>query len=155
MLSNFYTYKEVVETISQSHLGEGGSSDVADEHGGSRSCDHVSVFMTSLGNELRVLEFWLVLMFGIMKSFCKLERANDSQILAIKLNKRNQQDQIIGHSLVETDELRLEPGLKQLKQVFRYYFSKSEKCPLVEESAMDTLNISSRSESVQGCEWQL
>ena len=155
MLSNFFAYKEVVETISQSHLGEGGSSDVADEHGGSQSCDHVSVFMTSVGNELRVLEFWLVLMFGIMKSFCNLERANDSQILAVKPNKRNQQDQIIGYSLVGRYELRLEPGSKQLKKVFRYYFSKSEKCPLVAESAMDTSNISSRSERVQGCEWQL
>ena len=41
-----------------------------------------------------------------MKSFWKLERTNESQILAVKANNRNQQDQILGCSLVETNKLR-------------------------------------------------
>ena len=80
------------------------------------SCDHFSVFRTSVENVLSRFHFLLFLMLGNMKSFWKLGRANDSQILAIKPNYRNQQGQIIGCSLVETNKLRLEPGLKKLKQ---------------------------------------
>ena len=98
------------------------------------------------------LEFLLVLMLGIMKRFWKLERGNDSQTLVVKPKNRNQQDQILGCSLVETNELRQEPGLKKLKQMLMKYFSRSEKCSLVPESLIDTSNFSLSSESMQGCE---
>ena len=87
-----------------------------------------------------------------MKSFWKLERTNDSQILAVKQNNRNQQDQILAFSLVEENELRHEPGLMKLNQVFNNYISRSEKCPFVPEKSMDTSNFPRRFESMQGCE---
>ena len=91
-----------------------------------------------------------------MKSFWKFEGSNDSQILAEKQINRNQQDQILGCSLVETNKLRQEPGFKKLNQVFKNYVSRSEKCPLVAESAMDTSNVPLRSgESLQRCEYVL
>ena len=94
-------------------------------------------------------------MFGITKSFWKFERSNDSQILPKKQNNLNQQDQILGCSLVETNKLRQEPGFKKLNQVFKNYVSRSEKCPLVAESSMVTSNFPSSSESMQGCEYVL
>ena len=115
------------------------------------SCDKLLVFRTSVENVLSWLEFLLVLMFGTMKSFWEFERSNDSQILAEKQNNRDQQDQVLGFSLVETNKLRQEPGFKKLNQVFMNYVSRSEKCQLVQESAMDTSNFPSSSESMQGC----
>ena len=94
-------------------------------------------------------------MFGIMKIFWKFEGSNDSQILAEKQNNRDQQDQILGCSLVETNRLRQKPGFKKLNQVFKNYVSRSEKCPLVAESSMDTSNFPSSGESMQGCEYVL
>ena len=156
LTDNFHSSNEVVETFSQVHLGEGGSSDVTDRQGRVESCDKLSVFRTSVENVLSWLEFLLVLMFGIMKSFWKFERSNDSQILAGKQNNRNQQDQILGCSLVETNKLRQETGFKKLNQVFKNYVSRSEKGPLVKESSMDTSNFpSSSGGSMQGCEYVL
>ena len=116
LTDNFQSYNEVVETFSQFHLG-GGSSDVTDGQRRVESCDKLSVFRTSVENVLSWLEFLLVLMFGVMKSFWKFERSNDLQILAEKQNNRNRQDQIFGCSLVETNKLRQEPGFKKLDQV--------------------------------------
>ena len=48
MADNFHVYYEVVETISQSHLGEGESSDVTDRRRHVESCDHLLVFTTSV-----------------------------------------------------------------------------------------------------------
>ena len=84
LTDNFHSYNEVVETFSQFHLGGGGSSDVTDGQRRVESCDKLSVFRISVENVLSWLEFLLVLMFGIMKSFWKFERSNDSQILAEK-----------------------------------------------------------------------
>ena len=150
--SNFYSYKEVVETFCYVHLGEGGNSDVMDRPRRVESCDNLSVFRTSVGNVLTWLEFLLFLMLGIKKSFWKLERGNDSKILAVKPFTRNQRDQILGCSSVETNEWRQEPGLEKLKQVFRNYVSRSEKCQLVPENAIDTSNFPSSIENMQGCE---
>ena len=155
LTDNFHSSNEVLETFSQVHLGGGGSSDVTDGQRHVESCDKLSVFRTSAENGLSWLEFLLVLMFGIMKSFWKFERSNDSEILAEKQNNQNQQDQILGCSLVDTNELRQEPGFKKLNQVFKNYVSRSEKCPLVAESSMDTSNFPSSSESMQGCEYVL
>ena len=155
LTDNFHSHIELVETISQVHLGGGGSSDVTDGQRLVKSCDNLSVFRTSVENLLSWLEFLLVLMFGIMKSFWKFERSNDSQILAEKQNHRNQQDQILGCLLVETNKLRQEPGFKKLNQGFKNYVSRSEKCSLVAESSVDTSNFPSSSESMQGCEYVL
>ena len=155
LTDHFHSSNEVVETFSQVHLGGGGSSDVTDGQKRVESCDHLSVFRTSVENVLSWLEFLLVLMFGIMKSFWKFERSNDSQILAEKQNNRDQQDQILGCSLVETNKLRQEPGFKKLNQVFKNYVSRSVKCQLVQESSMDTSNFPSSSEIMQGCEYVL
>ena len=156
LTDNFHGYNEVVKTISQFHVGEGGSSDVTDRPRGVEPCDHLSVFRTLVGSILSWLEFLLVLIIGIMKSFWKLERANDSKILAVKPNNRNKQDQILGCSLIETNELGQKPSLKKLKQVFKTYVSRSEKCPSVPESAMNTSNFPQRSsENMQGCECEL
>ena len=152
LTDNFHSSNEVVETFSQVHLGGGGSSDVMDGQTRVESCDKLSVFRTSDENVLSWLEFLLVLMFGIKKSFWKFERSNDSQILAEKQNNRDQQEQILGFSLVETNKLRQEPGFTKLNQVFKNYVSRSEKCQLAQESAMDTSNFPSSSESMQGCE---
>ena len=81
-----------------------------------------------------------------------MEKSNDSQIIAVKPNNQNQQDQILGCSLVETNELRQETGLTKLKQVFKIYNSRSVKFPLVPESAMDTSNFPSPSGIMQGCD---
>ena len=94
-------------------------------------------------------------MLGIRKNFWKLDRANISQILAVKPNSRNEQDNTSGCSLVETNELRQEQDLKRLKQVFKNYVSRSEKCPLDSESVMDTSNFPPRSESLQRSECEL
>ena len=155
LTDNFHSSNEVVETFSQVHLGGGGSSDVGDGQRRVESCDQLSVFKTSVENVLSWLEFLLVLMFGIMKSFWKFGRSNDSQILAGKQNNRNQQDQILGCSLVETNKLRQEPGFKKLNQGFKNYVSRSEKCSLVAESSVDTSNFPSSSERMQGCEYVL
>ena len=152
LTDNFHSSNEVVETFSQVRLGGGGSSDVTDGQRRVESCNKLSVFRTSVENVLSWLEFLLVLMFGIMKSFWKFERSNYSQILAEKQNNRDQQDQIIRCSLVETNKLRQEPGFKKLNQGFKNYVSRSEKCQLVQESAMDTSNFPSSSESMQGCQ---
>ena len=84
LTDNFHSSNEVVETFSQFHLGGGGSSDVTDRQRRVESCDKLSVFRRLVGNVLSWLEFLLVLMFGIIKSFWKFERSNDSQILAEK-----------------------------------------------------------------------
>ena len=152
LTDNFQSYNEVVETFSQFHLGGGGSSDVTDRQRRMESCDNLSVFRTSVENILSWLEFLLVLMFGTMKSFWKFERSNDSQILAEKQNNRDQQEQILGFSLVKPNKLRQEPGFKKLNQVFKNYVSRTEKCQLVQEREMDTSNFPSSSESMQGCE---
>ena len=80
------------ETIIQLNLG--GSSDITKRRRLVDSRDHLSVFRTwkLVGNVLSWLEFLLVLVLGIMKKFVKLERANDSQIIAVKPKNRNQQD---------------------------------------------------------------
>ena len=70
MADNFHGYNVVVETISLSHLGEGGSSDVTDSQMHVKFCDLLSVFRTSVKNVLSWLDFLLVLMFGITKRFC-------------------------------------------------------------------------------------
>ena len=114
LADSFRNYNEVVETISQINLGEGGSGGVTDRRWRVESCDHLSVLRTSIENILSWLEFFFFLMLGIVKSFWKLERNNDSQILALKPNNRNQQDHVLGCSLIETNELRQEPGLKKL-----------------------------------------
>ena len=90
-----------------------------------------------------------------MKSFWSVKRANDSPILAVKTNNRNQQDQILGCLLIEKNELRYEPGLKKPKQVSKNYISRSENCPIVPEIAMDTSNVPPPNESRQGCEYGL
>ena len=128
LTDKFHSYNQVVETFSQFHLGGGGSSDVTDRQKRVESCDKLSVFRTSVENVLSWLEFLLVLMFGIMKSFWKFEKSNDSQILAEKQKNRDQQEQILGCPLVETDKLRQEPGFKKLNQVFKNYVLRSEKC---------------------------
>ena len=87
LAGSFRNYNEVVETISQVKLGEGGSSGVTDRRWRVESCDHLSVLRTSIEKCLSWLEFFLFLMLGIVKSFWKLERANDS----LKPNNRNQQ----------------------------------------------------------------
>ena len=152
LAGNFYCYNEVVETISQVILVERGSNDVTEKQRRVESCDHLSVFGTLVESVLSWLEFLLVLMLGIKRKFWKLEKTNDSQILAVKPNNQNQQDQVLGCSLVETYELRQETGLMKLKQVFKNYNSRSGKSPLVPESAMDTSNFPPCSGSMQRCD---
>ena len=69
LTDNFQSYKEVVETFSRFHVGEGGSSDVTDRERSVESCDKLSAFRTSVGRVLSWLKFLLILMLGIMKSF--------------------------------------------------------------------------------------
>ena len=91
-------------------------------------------------------------MLGILERFWKLERGNDSQISAVKRNNRDQQEQNLRCSLVDTSALRKDPGLEKLKQVFKNYVSRSDECPFVTESAMDTSDVPPRSQRMQGCE---
>ena len=152
LASNFNSYNELVETISQVHFGEGESSDVMDRRRRVEPSDQLSVFRTSIGNVLSWLEFLIVLILCTIKSFWKLEKTNESRTLAVKPNNWNQQDQILGCSLVETNKLRQKKGLKKLKKVFINYVSRFEKCPLVLESASDLSNVPPRSGSMQGCD---
>ena len=80
------------------HLGERGSSDVTDRQWRVESCDFLSVFGTLVGYVFAWLDFLLFLMLAIMKKFWKLDRANISQILAVKPNSRNEQDNTSGCS---------------------------------------------------------
>ena len=57
LTDNFQSYNEVIETISQFHLGEGRNSDVT------------NAFMTSVRNVLSWFVCLLFLILGIMTSF--------------------------------------------------------------------------------------
>ena len=96
LTDNFQSYNEVVETISQVHLGEGGSGDVTDRR------RRVESRFQDIG--WKRFEFVGVLACSNIWYHEKcLEGASDFQILAVKKSNRNPQDQILGCSLVKTN----------------------------------------------------